>query len=262
MAGIISSLWTSFSMYFTPTDGGAATEAYQNLLLFVVAWIVMVFAVVFMTKAQRRIPIQDAKQTRGRRVYGGQRHFLPIKVNHAGVMPIIFASALLIVPSIVGSVLGWSWLEDSFTQATGFLYVASFVVLIFFFSFFWTSLMFQPNEVAENLQESGAFIPGIRPGKNTATFLEETMFRITLAGSAFLAIVSVLPNIVSSRFQGIDQNLLYFMSGTSILIVVGVALDMVEKVNALLVMRNYEGIVREAGSSGAPTTGAGWGRSR
>jgi preprotein translocase subunit SecY len=258
MAGIISGLYPSFSQYFSPVDAGAATEAYQNLLLFIVAWLIAVVAVVYMTKAQRRIPIQQAKQTRGRRVYGGQRHFLPIKVNHAGVMPIIFASALLIIPSVIGSAFGWTALSDAFTRGTSWWYVVSFAGLIFFFSFFWTSLMFQPNEVAENLQENGAFIPGIRPGKNTAKFLEETMVRITLAGAAFLSIVAVFPSLVSGRFRGIDQNLLYFMSGTSILIVVGVALDLVEKLNAMLIMRNYEGFMKDTGSAGVP----GWGRSR
>ncbi len=258
MAGIIAQLYPSFSQYFTPVDSGAMTEAYQSLLLFIVAWIVAVVAVVFITKAQRRIPIQQAKQTRGRRVYGGQRHFLPIKVNHAGVMPIIFASALLIIPTLIGQAIGWRALSDAFQNSSGWWYVTSFALLIFFFSFFWTSLMFQPNEVAENLQENGAFIPGIRPGKNTAKFLEETMLRITLAGAAFLAIVAVFPSMVSGRFRGIDQNLLYFMSGTSILIVVGVALDLVEKLNAMLIMRNYEGFMKDHTGAGVP----GWGRSR
>jgi preprotein translocase subunit SecY len=257
MAGIVAQLYPSLSAYFSPADSSQATEAYQNLLLFLAAWIGAVVAVVAMTKAQRRIPIQQAKQTRGRRVYGGQRHYLPIKVNHAGVMPIIFASALLLIPSILGSAISWNWLQDAFVRGSGWWYVTCYTVLIFFFSFFWTSMMFQPNEVAENLQESGAFIPGIRPGKNTAKFLEDTMVRITLAGAAFLSIVAVFPSLVSSRFQGLDQNLLYFMSGTSILIVVGVALDMVEKLNGMLIMRNYEGFMKDTGKSGS-----GWGRSK
>ncbi|MEM7198769.1 MAG: preprotein translocase subunit SecY [Planctomycetota bacterium] len=255
MAGIIAALWPAFLQAFgTASDGALQTEAYQTLLLFVLAWGVAVVAVVFMTKSQRRIPIQQAKQTRGRRVYGGQRHFLPIKVNHAGVMPIIFASALLIVPSLLGSAIGLDWLSDTFSAGRGFWYVACYAGLIFFFSFFWTSLMFQPNEMADNLKEHGSFIPGIRPGKKTAEFLEQTMVRITLAGAAFLTVVAVFPTFVSSGFAGLDPTFLYFMSGTSILIVVGVALDLVEKLNAMLVMRNYEGVVKD--SSGQ----SGWGR--
>ena len=254
MAGITAQLWPSFLQYFRVGDNALATDAYQSLLMFGVAWGIAVVAVVFMTKSQRRIPIQQAKQTRGRRVYGGQRHFLPIKVNHAGVMPIIFASALLIIPSLLGSSLGLTFLSDTFSRMNGFWYVAFYAALIFFFSFFWTSLMFQPNEMAENLKEHGSFVPGIRPGKKTAEFLEQTMVRITLAGAAFLALVAVFPTFVSGSFAGLDTTLIYFMSGTSILIVVGVALDLVEKLNAMLIMRSYEGIIKDSGSQ------SGWGR--
>ncbi len=255
MAGIVSRLPRAFAPLFSAGEG-SGIEAWQTLLLFLGAWGLAVVAVVHMTKAQRRIPIQQAKHTRGRRVYGGQRHFLPLKVNHAGVMPIIFASALLIIPGILGQALGWGFLAD-FANAQGFWYVTFYAGLIFFFSFFWTSMMFQPNEMAENLKEGGSFIPGIRPGKNTAGYLESTMVRITLAGGAFLAMVAVFPTFITGSFAGLDQTLIYFMSGTSILIVVGVALDLVEKVNGLLVMRNYEGFMKD--SSGAS---AGWGRRR
>ena len=254
MAGITAQLWPSFLQYFNVGDNAMATDAYQSLLLFVFAWGIAVVAVVFMTKSQRRIPIQQAKQTRGRKVYGGQRHFLPIKVNHAGVMPIIFASALLLIPSLLGGALGLTWLSDTFSRMDGFWYVAFYAALIFFFSFFWTSLMFQPHEMADNLKEHGSFVPGIRPGKQTAEFLEQTMLRITLAGASFLTLVAVFPTFVSGSFAGLDTTLIYFMSGTSILIVVGVALDLVEKLNAMLIMRNYEGFMKESGGQ------AGWGR--
>ena len=254
MAGIVAALWPAFLKAFQPADGAMQTEAYQTLLLFVMAWGLAVVAVVFMTKAQRRIPIQQAKQTRGRRVYGGQRHFLPIKVNHAGVMPIIFASALLIIPSLLGSAVGFNWLSDTFSGGRGFWYVFSYGALIFFFAFFWTSLMFQPHEMADNLKEHGSFIPGIRPGKKTAEFLETTMVRITLAGATFLTVVAVFPSFISGTFSGMNQTFVYFMSGTSILIVVGVALDLVEKLNGMLIMRNYEGFMKEAGGQ------SGWGR--
>lgn len=270
MAGIVSGLYPAFTQAFS---GEMDAETWQTLLMFAGAWIVAVIAVVFMTKAQRRIPIQQAKQTRGRSVYGGQQHFLPLKVNSAGVMPIIFASALLLIPSFIAKSLGWTELETAFTYGRGFWYVATFAGLIFFFSFFWTSLMFQPNDLANNLKEHGSFIPGIRPGKNTATFLEETMWRITLAGAAFLALVAVFPTLVAGAFPelGGQTVLLYFMSGTSILIVVSVALDMVEKLNAMLIMRNYEGFMKDTGGAGtaSPAGGAagggaggggGWGR--
>jgi preprotein translocase subunit SecY len=259
MAGIVSNLYPSLTTYF---EYGVDRQAWQSLLLFLAAWGVAVVAVVYMTKAQRRIPIQQAKHTRGRRVYGGQKHFLPFKVNQAGVMPIIFGSALLVIPAMIGKALGWTWLETSFGGHRGFWFVLSYTALIFFFSFFWTSMMFQPNEIANNLKEGGSFIPGIRPGKPTAKFLEDTMVRITLAGAAFLAIVAVLPSLFgAARSGGMDQVLIYFMSGTSILIVVSVALDMVEKLNAMLVMRNYEGFLEEGHHAGQGVgAGGGWGR--
>ncbi len=256
MAGIIANLYPALGTY---TNIGFDTQAWQNLLLFSGAWAVTVVAVVYMTKAQRRIPIQQAKQARGRRVYGGQKHFLPFKVNQAGVMPIIFGSALLMVPAMVGTATGSAWLETSFGQQRGFWFVTTFAALIYFFAYFWTSMMFQPNEIAKNLQEGGSFIPGIRPGKPTAHFLEQTMVRITLVGATFLSIVAVMPSLVSGTGSTADQVLIYFMSGTSILIVVGVALDMVEKLNALLVMRNYEGFLAETGGEAAGA-GSGWGR--
>ena len=259
MAGIVSNLYPSLSIYF---EYGMDRHAWQNLLLFLGAWGLAVVAVVYMTKAQRRIPIQQAKHTRGRRVYGGQKHFLPFKVNQAGVMPIIFGSALLVIPAMIGQAIGWTWLETSFGSQRGFWFVLSYTALIFFFSFFWTSMMFQPNEIANNLKEAGSFVPGIRPGKPTAKFLEDTMVRITLAGAAFLAIVAVLPSFFGASGGGMDQVLIYFMSGTSILIVVSVALDMVEKLNALLVMRNYEGFLEhgEQTGQGVGAGGGGWGR--
>jgi len=157
---------------------------------------------------------------------------------------------------MLGQVTGWNGLKDSFESQQGFWFVTSYIVLIFFFSFFWTSMMFQPNDIANNLKENGSFIPGIRPGKNTARFLEDTTVRLTLAGSTFLSVIAVLPSVVRPATR-VDQMLIYFMSGTSILIVVSVALDMVEKVNAMVIMRNYEGAMREGGTGGA--TG-GWGR--
>lgn len=261
MAGIVSQLPTSFMALFRSGDGNeTSTSSWQTMLLFLGAWTLAVVAVVFITKAHRRIPIQQAKQTRGRRVYGGQRHYLPLKVNHAGVMPIIFASALLIIPPIIGTQLGITFLE-AFQQQTGFWYIVFYSGLIFFFAFFWTSLMFQPNDVANNLKEHSASIPGIRPGAPTAEFLEQTMVRITLAGAAFLAVVAVFPSLVGGSFGNLDTTLIYFMSGTSILIVVGVALDLVEKLNAMLLMRNYEGFMADpaAGAEGQKS-GSGWGR--
>ncbi|MBK8098937.1 MAG: preprotein translocase subunit SecY [Planctomycetes bacterium] len=256
MAGIISNLYPAIGTYF---QHGFGREQWQSLLLFTGAWAVAVVAVVFITKAQRRIPIQQARHTKGRQVYGGQRHFLPFKINQAGVMPIVFGSALLLIPTMFAQFAGWSAMQEAFAGQHGFWFITCYVALIFFFSFFWTSMMFQPNDIANNLKENGSFVPGIRPGKSTAKFLEDTMVRMTLAGATFLSIIAVIPSLFRTGGSSMDQVLIYFMSGTSILIVVGVALDMVEKLNALLIMRNYEGFMKEnEGEAGQGA--AGWGR--
>jgi preprotein translocase subunit SecY len=213
----------------------------------------MVLVVVFMQKGERRIPIQYARLQRGRRVYGGQRHFLPLKINMAGVMPIIFASTIFIVPSLLFEALDSTYWADVFGDISGFTYVTLQMVLVVFFSFFWNNLMFRPEEIADNLREHGSFIPGIRPGAKTAEFLKHTLVRITLAGAVFLAILSVLPNFITLGNDDITQRMAYFLGGTSVLIVVGVAMDVVDKLNAQLVMRNYEGFMKGG-------TGPGWTR--
>jgi preprotein translocase subunit SecY len=255
MAGIVSGLSPALPSL-------TSTEDYQQLLLFLAVWAFAVVAVVYMTKAQRRIPIQQPRHTKGTRTVGGDKRYLPFKLNQANVMPIIFGSALLLIPSAIGTAFSGTsfggWLELSFGGERGFWFVASFTVLIFFFAFFWTSMMFQPNEIANNLKENGSFIPTVTPGKPTAEFLEKTMVRLTLAGSTFLAIVAVMPTILRTGGGGsMSQAMIYFMSGTSILIVVSVALDMVEKLNAMLLMRNYETFNQPTGEQASGGSGFG-----
>jgi len=234
MAGIIVNLPSSFATISNNPD------FWQTLMTMLGIWIVTIFVVVFMHKGARRVPIQYARLTRGRRVYGGQRHYLPLKVNMAGVMPIIFASVLFVIPGILFQWLGWGRMERIFQDQTGFIYVTLYASLIFSFSFFWNRLMFQPEEIANNLRESGSFIPGIRPGVKTAEYLAAVLTRVTLAGAAFLAAVAVLPNFVTEG-QGMTTQMRYFLGGTSVLIVVGVALELVDQLNSQLVMRQYEG---------------------
>ncbi len=259
MAGIIARM-PSYILNYWGSQGLSQDEKIKTLLLFALAWAVTVYVIVYITKAQRRIPIQQAKLTRGRKVYGGQRHFLPIKVNQAGVMPIIFASALTVIPNMLGKVLAkvdprFIWLSDAFGQSRGWWYWFFYCGMIVFFSFFWNSLMFQPKEIANNLKEYGSFIPGIRPGHRTAEFLEGVMNRLTLAGSVFLAAIAFLPSLVTDSLN-VPYAIALFMGGTSVLIVVEVALDFIEKLNAMLVMRNYDGFFK------GETGGAGWGRRR
>ncbi|MDP7062920.1 MAG: preprotein translocase subunit SecY [Planctomycetota bacterium] len=242
MAGIIANLPSTVTKAFSMREDGHQLAVTLGLM-----WILIVIVVVYLTRGQRRIPIQQAKLTRGRKVMGGQRHYLPLKVNQAGVMPIIFASALFIVPNVLGSMPGFGWLGNAFNHS-GFVYLASYTAMIIFFSFMWTRLMFQPDEIATNLKENGSFIPGIRPGKATSEYLSFVLDRITLAGSVFLAVIAVMPNILIGNLR-VDPMIAYFLGGTSILIVVGVALDMVDRVNAQLVMRNYDGFMKGSKSS-------------
>lgn len=223
---------------------------YQMILQILGIWIVTVFFVVFIHKGARRVPIQYARLTRGRRVYGGQRHYLPLKVNMAGVMPIIFASVIFVVPGLI-----FAWLEiDSmsriFNDNTGFVYVSLYVSMVFGFCFFWNRLMFQPDEIADNLREHGSFIPGIRPGAKTAEYLSNVLTRITIAGAAFLAVIAVLPAFIT-KGSALPLSLQYFLGGTSVLIVVGVALELVDRLQSQLVMKSYD---RESQTS----TGPGW----
>lgn len=232
-------------------------------LTFLGLYIGVVAVVVFITKGQRRIPIQQQRSVKGRRVYGGQRQYMPIKVLAAGVLPIIFAQSLMVIPSGIMSYFAYGGSSESilyrFLGAVasafnygGFLYLVAYVVMIFFFTYFWTGLMFNPVEIANNMKEYGSFIPGIRPGKRTAEYLERVLKRITLAGASFLTCVALIPQMVS-RAMEIDLFVSTFLGGTGILIVVGVALDLDDKIEAQLLVRQYEGFVRGGG------TGAGAG---
>jgi len=255
MANIIAHMPGSLSSIVKQQD-----EPYNAILTLVGIWVAIVLVVVFVQKGERRVPIQYARLARGRRVYGGQRHYLPLKINMAGVMPIIFASAVFIIPGVLFKAVGLARLSQVFSDTDGFVYVTLYVVLVFFFCFFWNNLMFRPEEIADNLREHGSFIPGIRPGAKTAAYLKDILTRITLAGAVFLAFLAVLPNFITGNIPGLSGQLAYFLGGTSVLIVVGVAMDLVDRLNAQLVMRNYEGFVKGKGTGGGGLGGAGWAR--
>ncbi|MGC4001648.1 MAG: SecY family transport protein [Pirellulales bacterium] len=213
-------------------------------------FLLVVAGVVMMTLGQRRIPTLSAKHVRGNRVYGGSKEYLPLKVNQSGVMPIIFASSLLLFPQMA---LQWinslspnnfvAGLADSFRNGGGLVYTLVFIAMIFFFCFFWTAISFNPKEIAENLKNMGAFIPGHRPGTPTSNYLEKVMVRITFLGAAFLSVVAILPTLVSAEFA-LGPSLSAFYGGTSLLIAVSVAFDLVQKIDSYLVMRNYKGLLQ------------------
>jgi preprotein translocase subunit SecY len=236
-----------------------------GLIALVAGFFLVVAGAILITVAQRRIPIQQAKHTRGRRVYGGQRQYLPLRLNHAGVMPIVFASSLMIFPSMV---FGWlATSADSTTpqwwqNVTNFLrvnsevgqfpYIFTEILLIFFFSYFWTTVQFSPDEMSKQLKQSGSFIPGYRPGPRTAEYLETVMNRITYVGSGFLAAIAVIPTVVSSSLN-VPLNVSQFLGGTGLLIVVSVGLDLIQRIEANLLMRNYSGFLSQgANDSKAP----------
>ena len=244
MAGIIAQMPSAL---ITMSDDA---NFWQMLLQILAIWVVTVFFVTYIHKGARRVPIQYARLTRGRRVYGGQRHYLPLKVNMAGVMPIIFASVIFVIPGLLFAWLDVPLMQRVFQDNTGFVYVSMYIGLVFGFCFFWNRLMFQPEEIADNLREHGSFIPGIRPGAKTAEYLSNVLTRITIAGAAFLAMIAVLPSFIT-KGSSLPLSLQYFLGGTSVLIVVGVALELVDKLQSQLVMKAYD-------SQSRGNSGPGW----
>jgi preprotein translocase subunit SecY len=224
----------------------------EKVLVLAFLFVAVVVGVIAITKAQRRIPTQSAKHIRGRRTYGGTRQFLPMKVNAAGVMPVIFASTLLILPGFVFQMLH-SFSPDStwaleiaslFQRGSGWVYNVLYIALIYLFCYFWVAITFNPKEIADNLKDYGSFIPGYRPGKSTADYLERVLMRITYVGAAFLAIIAIIPTIISTELE-VPYQVAAFYGGTGLLIVISVALDLVQKINSHLVMRNYPGLTDE-----------------
>jgi preprotein translocase subunit SecY len=222
----------------------------EKLIVLILLFIAVVVAVIAITKGQRRIPTQSAKHVRGRRVYGGTRQFLPLRVNQAGVMPVIFASSLLMLPAFffkwLASNTNWDWavtLMNAF-ERQGYIYNIFYILLIYFFCYFWTAITFNPKDMANNLKDYGSFIPGYRPGKRTADYLERVIMRITYVGAAFLAIVAIIPSMISTALE-VSPNVASFYGGTGLLIVISVALDLVQKINSHLVMRNYPGLTED-----------------
>jgi preprotein translocase subunit SecY len=235
---------------FTLGGGTAQDVSFEKLVVLVCLFIAVVVGVIAITKGQRRIPTQSAKHVRGRRVFGGGRQYLPLRVNQAGVMPIIFASSLLMVPLFLFRWLqgatDWGWasaMADAFVRQ-GYIYNLCYIALIYFFCYFWTAIIFNPKDMANNLKDHGSFIPGYRPGKRTADYMERVMMRITYVGAAFLAIIAIIPSVISA-LMGIDYRIASFYGGTGLLIVISVALDLVQKINSHLVMRNYPALTED-----------------
>ncbi len=239
---------------------GADEKPYNvgTVIWLTAAFIVVVAGSIVITQGQRRIPIQQAKHTRGRRVYGGQRSYLPLRVNHGGVMPIIFASSLMIFPSMLIGYLSRVFTDSSVVdffgrnfRMDGYPYILTYIGLIYFFAYFWTTVQFQPKEMATQLRDHGSFIPGLRPGPRTADYLETVMERITYVGAGFLAVIAVIPTVVNAVFK-IPFSISSYLGGTGLLIVVSVVLDFVQRIEASLLMRNYQGFLGKGGGGKGP----------
>lgn len=203
--------------------------------------VAVVAAIIYITEGQRRIPVQYAKRVVGRKVYGGQSTYLPLRINMAGVIPVIFASSVLLFPVTLAQMTPWSWAK-SLAEAVGpstWWYVVAEVILIVLFTYFYTAVQFNPIDQADNLKKYGGFIPGIRPGRPTAAYLDRVLTRITFPGALFLAAIVLLP---TALIKGV--NIPFYFGGTSLLIVVGVALDTMKQMEAQLLMRHYEGFLK------------------
>jgi preprotein translocase subunit SecY len=214
-----------------------------TLLFLLLLMVIIVAGVIVMTQAMRKIPVQYAKRVIGRRVYGGQSTHIPLRVNTAGVIPIIFAQSILMFPSSIATFFGQSGFMEAFSNLmnpAGVIYNVLYCIIIVFFTYFYTAIVFNPNDLADNMQKYGGFIPGIRPGKKTSEYIDRVLTRVTLPGAFFLAFIAILPSIFIYKFQAP-----FYFGGTGLLIVVGVALDTLQQIESHLIMRHYEGFLKK-----------------
>lgn len=249
--GIVSSLPTTIGSIIKQLNLDSQTTGqltFSSLVVLLAVFVIVILTTILIIQGQRKIPLQYARRVVGRReVQGSGSAYIPLKINYAGVIPVIFASSLLMFPATIGQFIGvGSWIGDIANMITpgNWLYLVFFVLLILFFTYFWTATQFHPEQIASDMKKNGAFIPGIRQGKPTQDFLESSMNRVTLIGAAFLALIAILPNIIGSLL-GVDQTITYFFGGTSLLILVGVVLDTMQQIESHLLMKRYEGFMKK-----------------
>lgn len=230
---------------FKPVDGVAQFTVFHLVGLILMIFFVIA-GVIAVTQAQRKIPVQYAKRVVGRKMYGGQSTYMPLRVNYAGVMPIIFAQAILMFPSKLLGLIKTDFFQN-IAAALNYgtpLYNTIYALMILFFSYFWVATQFNPVQIADDLKKNGGYVPGIRPGKATADFLDTTMSRITLAGALFLTVIAVMPTLMNQKL-GIPFIVSSFFGGTSLLIMVGVMLDTMRQIESHLLMRHYDGFLKK-----------------
>ncbi|MCB0771795.1 MAG: preprotein translocase subunit SecY, partial [Flavobacteriales bacterium] len=225
----------------------------------VVIWLIIIGANVMLVQGTRRIPVQFAKRVQGNKQYGGVRNYIPLKVNAAGVMPIIFAQAIVLVPMYVAQMPVFNgnppmWLQQ-FTNYQSFSYNLFLFLMVVAFTYFYTAITVNPNQLSDDLKRNGGFIPGVKPGKQTASYIDDLLSRITLPGSIFLGLVAILPAFV--MMMGVKQGFAQFFGGTSLLIMVGVLLDTLQQVESHLLMRHYDGLMKSGRIKGRTSSAFG-----
>ncbi len=247
--GILSSLPTALGLIFQQLNLDSQEPGQMNfttILVLMGVFVAVTIATIMIIQGNRRIPLQYARRVVGRKEVQGGSSYIPLKVNYAGVIPVIFASSLLMFPATIGQFVGvgnWIGQAASMISPGSALYMTLYVFLIIFFTYFWTATQFRPDQIASDMKKNGAFIPGIRQGRPTQEYLEATMNRITLIGAVFLALIAILPSIVG-KLLGVPQTISYFFGGTALLILVGVVLDTMKQIESHLLMKRYEGFMK------------------
>ena len=242
-AGIVARMPTAMSNTFRLVSTGAMSIF--PIIILLALMVAVVAVIIFVEQGQRRIPVQYAKRVVGRRMYGGQSTHLPLKINMSGVIPPIFASSIMMFPATISSFITIPWIQNivSALRPGNVVYELCYVGLIFFFCYFYTAVTFNPVDVADNMKKQGGYIPGIRPGKRTADYIDKVLSRITLGGALYVSAVCVLPSILITQF-----NVPFYFGGTALLIVVGVAIDTVAQMESHMLSRHYEGFLKKSGA--------------
>ncbi|MBI2518250.1 MAG: preprotein translocase subunit SecY [Opitutae bacterium] len=257
LADIPGAATATYQLFAAPV--GTASLGLPQGIIMIALFLIVTTGIIAVTQGQRKIPVQYAKRVVGQKVMGGQSSFLPLKVNYSGVMPVIFASAILLFPQQIFSQLGAALdvkflVEFSNKLLRGdWVYYAGMTLLILFFSYFWVSVMFKPIQVADDLKKYGGYIPGVRPGEPTASFLDFVMTRLTLAGAIFLTIIAVIPDVLLFNFK-VPARIAYFFGGTGMLITVGVILDTMRQIETFLLQRHYDGFLKKGRIRGRSTS--------
>ena len=257
LADLPGAAYATYHLFFAPI--GVARLGLPQGVMMLALFFIVTMGIILVTQGQRKIPVQYAKRVVGQKVYGGQSSFLPLKVNYSGVMPVIFANAILLFPQMIFSQVGAAFnmpflIEFGSKLLPGnWIYYTGMATLIMFFSYFWVSVMFKPIQIADDLKKYGGYIPGVRPGEPTASFLDFIMTRLTLAGAIFLTIIAIIPDVLLFEWN-VPRRIGYFFGGTGMLITVGVILDTMRQIETFLLQRHYDGFLKKGRIRGRSTS--------